>query len=41
MESLINLVNETLVNETYLVGSQVCDIMEVTYLDNLTGISRQ
>lgn len=36
MESLTNLVDET-----YIVGSQVCDIVEVTYLDNLTGISRQ
>lgn len=36
MESLTNLADET-----YIVESQVCDIMEVTYLNNLTGFSRQ
>lgn len=36
MESLTNLANET-----YIVESQACNIMEVTYLDNLPGIGNQ
>lgn len=36
MENLTNLANET-----YIVGLQVFDIMEVNYMNNLPGISRQ
>lgn len=30
-----------LANETYIVGLEVFDVMEVNYMDNLSGISRQ